>query len=187
MKPVERSELVDYETWTERRADVLPRVLAEKRLRRVHVGENLTFLFENAETMRYQIQEMMRTERIVREADILHELATYNELLGGTGQLGCTLLIEISDPVERDQKLETWNELPGHVYARLEDGERVRASFDPRQGPDGHERRLSAVQYITFDMGGRVPVAIGSDFDALTVEGLLSEAQRTALAKDLES
>ena len=85
-----------------RRATIRPRVLAEKSRRRVHVGGLLTFLFENQDTVRYQVQEMMRIERIVKEADILHELATYNELLGGHGELGATLLIEIDGPREVD-------------------------------------------------------------------------------------
>ena len=85
MKPVLREELLDYVTYAERRDEIRARVLELKRPRRVHVGDELTFLFENRETVRYQVQEMMRVERIVREADILHELQTYNELLGGPG------------------------------------------------------------------------------------------------------
>ena len=69
----------------------------------IHVGQHLTFLFENTDTIRYQVQEMMRAERIVREADIQHELDTYNELLGGAGELGCCLLIEIDDRAEREK------------------------------------------------------------------------------------
>ena len=187
MKRVERSELVDYQTWADRRADELPRILAEKRLRRVHAGDHLTFLFENADTMRYQIQEMMRTERIVREADVLHELETYNELIGGPGELGCTLLIEISDPTLRDLKLVEWAELPEHLYVELEDGERVRPSFDERQRAAEREGRLSSVQYLKFDTGGRVPVAVGADLDALTVAERLDATQRAALQKDLAS
>jgi hypothetical protein len=182
MKPVERSELVDFQTYRDGREKSRPQVLELKARRRVHVGEALTFLFENRDTVRYQVQEMMLAERIVREADIRHELDTYNELLGAEGELGATLLIEIEDVLARDQKLRAWVKLPEHLYAKLEDGTKVGAKFDSRQVSDG---RLSSVHYVKFDVKGRVPVALGSDLPGLTVEGTLTRDQRDALAADL--
>jgi hypothetical protein len=159
MKPVLRSEILDYVTYDERREQLRPLAMAAKAARRVVLAEGvLTFLFENRDTMRYQVQEMIRAERIVKEADILHELATYNELLGGPGQLGCTLLIGIDDPAERARKLTEWLALPRHVYAELPDGTRVRATFDPRQVGD---ERLSSVQYLKLAVGTEAPVALG--------------------------
>jgi len=184
VKPVERSTLVDFETYDDDRDAFRDTVLEAKRPRRIHVGEWLTFLFENQLTVRYQVQEMMRTERIVREKDIQHELSTYNELLGGDGELGCTLLIEIDDPEVRDAKLASWLDLPKHIYAKLADGTRVRATFDTRQIG---ERRLSSVHYIKFDTKGATPVALGADLPELTVEYELTEAQRAALTTDLAS
>lgn len=182
--PVSRESLLDYVTYEERRDDLRPAVLAAKRVRRVHVGDELTFLFENEDTIRYQVQEMMRTERIVREKDIAHELATYNELLGGPGELGCTLLIEIDDPERRDEKLRAWLDLPSALFAELADGRRVRATFDPRQVGDD---RLSSVQYLKFDTGGDVPVAIGADHPDLQVRTELADDVRRALGADLEA
>jgi hypothetical protein len=182
MNPVERSEIVDYQTYEDGRDAFRAEVLATKAPRRIHVGEHLTFLFENATTVRYQVQEMMRAEQIVREADIQHELATYNELLGGPGELGCTLLIELEDEAQRSEKLAAWRDLPRHLYALLDDGERVGASFDERQVG---ERRLSSVQYLKFRVNGRAPVALGVDHPALKVETRLDDAQRAALAADL--
>lgn len=182
MKPVERSELVDYQTYEDMRAEFRQRAMAAKAARRVHVGEHLTFLFENTLTIRYQIQEMVRTERIVRERDVLHELETYNAVLGGPGELGCTLLIEIDDPAERAQRLADWYELPAHLYARTEDGTKVRPTFDEEQRGEG---RLSSVQYLKFPMEGRAPVAIGADLPGLQVEAALTPEQRAALTADL--
>ncbi|MBM3990525.1 MAG: DUF3501 family protein [Planctomycetes bacterium] len=184
MKPVERVSILDYVTYEERREAIRSQVLAIKAPRRVHVGGVLTFLFENTATARYQVQEMVRIERIVREADIQHELATYNELLGGAGELGCTLMIELDDPAERAIKLREWLALPRHVYARLEDGAKVYACFDERQVGD---ERLSSVHYIKFPVAGRVPLAIGADHPTLTVEARLEPSQRAALAADLAS
>ncbi len=184
MKPVRREELVDYVTWSERRPAELARMLPLKALRRVHLGAELTLLFENRDTVRYQVQEMMRVERIVRESDIQHELETYNELLGGPGELGATLLIEIDDPRRRDEKLPQWLELPRRIYVELADGTRVRAEVDERQIG---ETRVSAVQYLRFPVGERAPVALGTDFPELQTRVVLSGDQRAALAEDLRS
>src|SRR5439155_3272616 len=122
MRPIARDEIVDYATYEDGREAFRARVLAAKHPRRVHLGEYITLLFENPLTVRYQIQEMIRTERIVREPDIEHEIATYNELLGGPGELGVTMLIEIDDPEARAAKLARWLMLPESVYLRLADG-----------------------------------------------------------------
>jgi hypothetical protein len=182
MRTVQRSDVLDYQTYEESRETLRARILEIKQPRRVHVGPHLTFLFENWETIRYQIQEMMRAERIVREAAILHEIETYNELLGGEGELGCTLLVEVADPAERDVRLREWRTLPEHVYARLEDGAVVRAKFDPRQMGDD---RLSSVQYLKLHTGGQVPVAIGVDHPRMKAEAGLPNVTRAALAADL--
>jgi len=182
-RPVERSDIVDHATYRELRPAFRERILAIKALRRIHLGEHLTFLFENRDTIRYQIQEMMLAEKIVKEAAIRHEIDTYNGLLGGPGEIGCSLLIEIDDPADRRRKLGEWLDLPRHVYVSLEGGERAYARFDPDQvGED----RLSAVQYLKFDTTGRVPVAVGSDFPPLTEETALTPEQRDALRRDLE-
>jgi hypothetical protein len=182
MRPVRREEILDIPTYERSRGEIRTGVMAAKEKRRVHVAGVLTFLFENTATIRYQVQEMVRTERMLREEDIRHELETYNELLGGNGELGVTLLIEIPDPAERDVKLRAWLELPRHLYLELPGGERVRATFDERQvGGD----RLSSVQYLKFDVRGETPVAVGADLPALTERSELTPEQRDALAQDL--
>jgi hypothetical protein len=183
MRQVQRSEIVDYVTYNDLRADLRARALAAKRVRRVVVADCLTFLFENHDTIHYQIQEMMRVEHIVREADVVHEIETYNDLLGRGGELGATVLIGIEDPAERDAKLSRWLALPRHLYLKLDDGSLVRAQWDERQVS---ERRLSSVQYLKFAVGGRAPVACGVDFAGeLIGETALDDEQRAALAADL--
>ena len=182
MRTVKREELLPLEAYERSRPELRPALMEAKRRRRVHVGDHLTFLFENAATVRYQVQEMVRAEKMTRDADVQHELDTYNELLGGEGELGCTLLIEIAEPADRDVKLRAWLGLPGHLYAELEDGTRVRPSFDARQVGDD---RLSSVQYLKFDVRGQVPVALGSDLPAHVVAARLDSEQREALRQDL--
>jgi hypothetical protein len=182
MKSVSREAIVDLTTYERVRPEFRHVVMAVKAPRRIHVGEHFTFLFENTLTMRYQVQEIVRVERITREEDILHELATYNSLLGGPGELACTLLIEIDDPALRTTRLTEWYGLPEHIYALLDDGRRVRPTFDEEQRGRG---RLSSVQYLKFPVGTHAPVAIGVDLPGLEVETRLSPEQRAALAEDL--
>lgn len=179
---VERAQILDNQTYAERRPAIRERMLFEKRRRRIHLGSHLTFLFENAETVRYQVQEMLRIEGRTGEADVEHELATYNELLGDAGELGCTLLIEIDDPAERERALAEWLDLPGHLYAVRADGTRAPAVYDPRQvGED----RLSSVQYLKFRVGDAPPLRLGCSLPAIAGEVELDADQRAALAEDL--
>ncbi len=184
MRQVRREEIMPPGVYEGSRKEIRSAVLEAKRLRRVTAGGVLTFLLENTATVRYQIQEMVRAEHMTREEDVRHELETYNELLGTGGELGVSLLIEVADAAERDVRLREWLDLPRHLYLKLEDGEKVRPRFDPRQmGTD----RLSSVQYLKFDVRGQVPVAAGADLPGLTVEAALDPAQRRALAEDLAS
>ena len=183
MRKVHRSELADYQTYNDTREASRAAILEVKRPRRVHVGPWLTFLFENAETIRYQIQEMMRAERIVRESDIRQEIETYNALLGDSGELGCCLLVEIDDRAEREQKLREWRGLPDKVYLRCDDGSLIRPRYDRAQLDDD---RISAVQYLKFAVGKRRPLALGCDLPGLVSEAVLNEEQQAALVADLQ-
>jgi hypothetical protein len=185
MRRVERDEIIDYVSYQEKRDPIRTRVMALKKVRRVHVGEYLTFLFENHDTVLYQVQEMMRVECIVREIDIEHEMMTYNELLGGEGELGCTLLVEIDDAEIRAELLSRWQDLPDHVYVETADGRKLGPVIDERQRDD---RRLSTVQYLKFALGRSAPVAVGVDYPAggITARSELTAEQAQALLTDLE-
>jgi hypothetical protein len=183
VKPIDRSEILDYVTYGEQREEIRASALGAKSLRRILVGEHFTFLFENRETVRYQIQEMMRAEKIVKEEDIEHELKTYNELIHPKGVLGCTLLVGIDDEAERNEKLTEWVGLNEHIYAQLADGSRVKPTWDPRQVG---ETRLSSVQYLAFELP-EAPVAIGVSMPGAEAEAELTESQREALQDDLSA
>ena len=179
---VARSDIVDYQTYEDSRSATRPAAMQAKALRRVHLGEELTLLFENRETLVYQIQEIMRAERIVRESDIAHEIETYNVLLGESGDLGAVLLLEIVDDAARVATLRSWVGLQARVYVVLADGSRVFAEFDAAQvGAD----RISAVQYLRFPVAGQTPVAVGTDFEGLESEVTLAADQVAALDQDL--
>jgi hypothetical protein len=184
MRKVVRSEILDFATYGDSREQFRQHILDVKRPRRVHVGEYLTFLFENSDTIRYQIQEIMRAERIVRETDIANEIATYNSMLGDDGELGCCLLVEIDDKGERERLLRQWLALPQHLYLACSDGTRVPATYDHAQVGDD---KISSVQYLKFAVGNRVPVALGSDHPQLRIEAKLTDEQQAALLADLRA
>lgn len=182
MMLVERSDVVDHVTYEETREAFRKKVLAEKARRRIHVGEYFTFLFENTLTIRYQIQEMMRIEQIVREKDILHEIDTYNGILGEEGELGCTLMIGIDDEQDKDLNLLAQMQLPAHIYAVLADGTRIYPRFKAAQRG---ETRLASVQYLKFPANDCAPIAIGIDLPTYRAETALTEDQKSALSEDL--
>ena len=144
MRPIAVSEiknLVEYElereTWR-------PLVMALKERRRIRVGDHLTFLFENRDTVRYQIQEMLRIERIVKPAEVAHEVETYNELIPAAGELSACLLIEYESAEERDIRLRELLGLENHIWLAG-----AQARFDDRQISTD---RISAVQYVKFPL-----------------------------------
>ncbi len=146
MKLVELSEIKDITDYELERPTLRPKMIALKDRRRVRVGNHLTFLFENRDTVRYQVQEMMRIERITKPAEIRHEVETYNELIPAQGELSATLLIEYETPAERDVHRRALLGLEKHIWIEAA-GERTQARFDSRQIGD---TRLSSVQYMKF-------------------------------------
>jgi hypothetical protein len=182
VRKVARADIASLDEYEVKRPAYRAEIMDIKQKRRIHIGSHLTFLFENTDTMTYQVHEMMRAERLTAEADILHELKTYNELLPPKGDLSCTLLIEIEDAISRDITLRNWKDLCEHIYARLDDGRKVHVSYDQRQVGDD---RLSSVQYLQIKCAG-VPIsALGVDKPGLEIETPLSDEQKRALSDDL--
>jgi len=159
MKAIARGEilgLADYETVRERFRN---RVIAEKKIRRLGVGPNVSVVFENRDTVLLQIQEMLRTERITRPASVQHEIDTYNELLPGTDELSCTLMIEIADNTQRDAFLRAAKGLSKHVWVVA--GTRRIAARSNEPSRDGSEaNRTTAVHYLKFPLPNDVADAL---------------------------
>jgi hypothetical protein len=176
------------------RGDYRARVIALKRERRVGVGDRVTLLFENRETLRFQIQEMLWVERIDSREGVQAELDVYNELMPKEHELSATLFIEITDSARIKPELDRLVGIDAHVALVLgeEPGESVlRAQFDARQlEPD----RISAVQYLRFrlDSGAvehlqdrEVRARLRIDHPHYKAEAELSEPLRAQLLGDL--
>jgi uncharacterized protein DUF3501 len=147
---VQRSQILPYEQYENLRPLLRPLFIAEKDRRRLAVGEHVTLLFENVQTVWYQVQEMVRSEQISSEEGIAHELDTYNELLPGPNELAATMLIEFTDAARRDENLRKLAGLEDRIYLVI--GERrQKARVDLRQvSPE----RVSSVQFVRFPLGG---------------------------------
>jgi hypothetical protein len=192
MKPVQRNEvmgLADYETIRDR---FRARVIEEKRARRVVVGDKVSALFENHDTVLLQIQEMLRTERISREAAIQHEIDTYNSHIPGRDELFATVMIEIPEREEREGFLERARGFERHV-ALVVDGEKIAATWEKAREL---EDRASAVNYLRFPLTARAAahlrqeaksarVEIAVDHPAYSARAALSPATTASLADDL--
>lgn len=188
MQPISISEIKNIADYELEREGWRPRMMALKDRRRIRVGEHLTFLFENRDTVRYQIQEMVRIERMVKPDDIRHEVETYNELIPARGELAASLLIEYETPEERDVHLRELLGLEKHIWL-VAAGVAAPARFDDRQISSD---RLSAVQYIKFTLttaqvaAFRQAASIRVDHPHYTVERPFTAAEIAELAPDLE-
>ena len=149
MRGVRRDEVLDLVAYERSREAFLAKTIALKKPRRIGVGDRLTFIFENRDTVLFQIQEMLRAERAVKEEKILDEIAVYNELVPGANELSATLMIEIPEMRRIRAELDRLIGIDEHVFLDV-GGESVRATFDPKQFESD---RISAVQYVRFPLG----------------------------------
>jgi hypothetical protein len=190
MNPLTLADLPSLEAFVAERDAMRAAVIAHKAERRIALGDRLTLLFEDRETIRWQVLEMCRVEGVRDPAGIEEELAVYNELVPGPGELSATLFIEITEAPQIRPELDR---LVGiHECVALVIGEaRVPARFDPRQL---EEDRISAVHYLRFAPspadGKRfadpaVPVSLRVDHPHYQAETALAPAARASLSVDL--
>jgi hypothetical protein len=150
MKRVAREQILSYAQWEAVRPVLRPLFINEKERRRLAVGEHVTLLFENAQSVWYQVEEMLRVERITDADAVQHELDTYNALVPGAGELSATLLIQYPELDERDAALRGLAGFERHLWLKIGD-RRIQAEFDTSQiGADA----VSAVQFVRFAVGG---------------------------------
>ena len=148
MKLLTHDELISQEEYERQRDSYRQAVIALKRRRRITIGDKVTLVFENRETLRFQIQEMIRVEKIVDPQKIQEELDVYNALLPAAGELSATLLIELTDPDTMKQWLDLFMGLDhGHKVGLRAAGGVVYGEFE---GGHSHETKISAVHFVRF-------------------------------------
>lgn len=178
--------LAEYER---RRDELRGRAMSARNDRRLQLGPSATLVFESHETVRYQIQEVLRAERISDPRAVGEEIGAYAQLLPGPVELAATLLIEYPDRVERDRALANLVGIEHHLHLEVR-GERRSAHFDPAQ-TDG--RRISAVQFVRFPLEpadldalrAGAPMRVVLDHPGYRHEAAIPSRLATALATDL--
>ena len=146
------ADISDVRAYERERDEFRPHVIELKRRRRVHVGTIVTFLFENRDTMRFQIQEMARVEKLTTDDEIQVELDIYNPMIPNPGQVTATMFIELTSDDQMREWLPKLANVERSVLLVLSNGDRVRCIVD-----EGHEAGLTreevtaAVHYLRWE------------------------------------
>ena len=186
-------DLLSLEQYARTRAEFRSRVLEHKRPRTLGVGPHTTWCFEDRLTVQYQVQEMLRAERIFEADGIQDELDAYNPLIPDGGNLKVTLLIEYADAAERQEALKRLKGIEDRCYVAV-DGERTYAIADEDLERENDEK-TSAVHFLRFELppearrrfAAGAAVTVGVDHPAYAHALTLGAEAQSALAADFRS
>jgi hypothetical protein len=192
MKAIQIEQIMPFPQWERLRPVLRPLFIDAKERRRLAVGEHLTLLFENAQSVWYQVEEMLRVERITEDDAIAHELDTYNDLIPREDELSATLLVEYPDAEERDRALKALIGLDKHL-ALIAGDRRVPATFSESQMDAD---AISSVQFVRFslprglgerllDLAKNGQLAIVVDHPNMQATAKISEEFARGLLQDL--
>lgn len=189
---IRRETLMPLETYARERNAFRARVIAHKKDRTVHLGGHVTLLFEDELTIRYQVQEMLRIERIFEEEGIQQELDAYNPLVPDGGNWKVTMLIEYAEEEERRRMLEKLKGIERQVWVAVDGGPRVRAIADEDLERE-NEDKTSAVHFLRFEVDAAsrerlrkgAALTIGVDHPEYRFSHKVPAQTSAALARDL--
>ncbi len=187
---ISREEILDLGDYERSRDAIRASAIAAREVRRALIGPNATLSFENRETVRYQILEMVRAERIAKDAEVLHEIETYSDLLPSGDELSATLMFEFPDQNARSVHLRDLVGFEDHLRVELDGVGVSKAYFDRRQIDSD---RISAVQFVRFPIGDaqrkalRRGARIVADHPRYSYSIALPQATVDALVADIES
>ena len=161
MPKIERESLLSLEAYAKQRDAFRAKVIAHKKHRKVQLGEHLTLDFEDALTIRYQIQEMLRVERIFEEDGIQGELDAYNPLVPDGRNLKATMLLEYPDPEERKRALARLKGIEDRVWIRVAHFDKLFAVADEDLERE-NEEKTSSVHFLRFELTDGMAKALKS-------------------------
>ncbi len=194
MQKLTRADLYSLEKYAEMRPEFRGRVMAHKKNRQVAIGPHAMLYFEDRLTIHYQVQEMLRAERIFEAAGIEEELAAYNPLIPDGSNWKATFMIEYANPGERQRALAGMIGIEDQVWVRVDSFERVWAIADEDLERE-NEQKTSAVHFLRFELTPEMITAARAD--AVVAMGIghaaydytvdsVPDAVRASLTADLE-
>ena len=193
MRRLAIQDLYSLEQYHGLRTDFRKRVLAHKKQRQIAIGPIVTLYFEDRLTIQYQVQEMLRIERIFEREAIEEELAAYNPLIPDGANLKATFMIEVPEPDERRRELERLAGIEHRLYARVDSLDPVLAVADEDLERTS-EGKTAAVHFVRFELGAAgcarlkngAGLSLGFDSPVYAHVTILTDAQRRALVADLD-
>jgi hypothetical protein len=194
MKKLARQDLLSLEQYAQERSRLRSEVIAHKQLRNVQVGPNMTWCFEDHLTIRYQVLEMLRAERIFESDAIQGEIDAYNPLIPDGRNWKVTLLLEYPDPEERRMALQKLVGIEDRCWIRVSEMERVFAIADEDMERE-NESKTSAVHFLRFELSASMveamksgaSLSLGVDHDNYRhIQGPLPGPVRNSLSRDLD-
>ncbi|MEZ0360378.1 MAG: DUF3501 family protein [Hydrogenobacter sp.] len=152
MKKISFDEILNIYEYEKVREDKKREIIELKKNRRVFLGDLIHLVFENRETVWFQIQEMIRAERMVKDEDIMQEIEVYNELIPEENQLSVTMFVEIPDEEERKKLLPNLVGIHDHLYLHIGNKHTVRAVADERSKEDYEYGKAAVVHFLKFNL-----------------------------------
>ncbi|MGH7847970.1 MAG: DUF3501 family protein [Candidatus Binatia bacterium] len=191
MEKIVLNDLMGLPAYEKVRDKFRQEVIDYKKDRRLAIGDRVSLVFEDKKTLTFQILEIMRAERITDLDKIREEIAVYNDLISGAGELSATLFIEIEDQSHIRQDLLKFVGIDEAVYLTIGNRHSIQATFEEGRSK---EDKLSAVQYVRFRLdpdaqaafvSGKDKTVIRIDHPNYYAEAEIGEQMRTSLARDL--
>jgi len=192
MRKVTANDILSLYEYEKVRPVKLKEIIELKRRRRLRVGDIVSLVFENYETVWFQIQEMVRTEKVFREEDIEAMVRMYNDLIPEEGELSATMFVELPEEREREHLLPKLVGIHEEVYLRVGERHRIRAQADPKSAIDYSTGRASTLHFLKWRLTPEQveafreePAAVEISHSAYRAEAVIPPELKEELLKDL--
>ena len=191
MDKLTRNDLLSLESYAQQRGEFRTRVMAHKKQRTVHIGEHLTLIFEDRLSIQYQVQEMLRIERIFEAAGIQDELDAYNPLMPDGHNLKATMMVEYDDVEQRKRELVRLRHIE-HAITLTVQGHAPALAIADEDMERSNADKTAAVHFLRFELNepmiaswnAGAPITLASTLPAMPIDVALTQEQRRALAAD---
>jgi hypothetical protein len=194
MKKIEFGEILNIYEYEKVREQKRREIIEIKKKRRLFVGDLVHLVFENRDTVWFQIQEMIRAERMVRDEEIQQEIDIYNELIPEKNQLSITMFIEIPDEEERKRLLPQLVGIHDHLWFHIGNKHSIRAEADERSKEDYHYGKAAVVHFLKLNLTpeqvkdfAELPVRVEINHPNYKAMVEMPEEVKAELVKDLQS